>query len=160
MVMGRNSSESTAHGMDYTVEPLEDISLADQLHEAVRHIHGTYQEVELPDLGEGEEIRDTIPADPDVKNFSYALVDGEVYFRERRLVSYPPTGGVANGLETQQSKNQLTVPVMLCMLIRFKQTVQYIEARYHALVKQFTSALMWLRFLIKLRQEVSHLWKN
>ena len=69
MVMGRNSSESTAHGMDYTVEPLEDISLADQLHEAVRHIHGTYQEVELPDLGEGEEIRDTIPADPDVKNF-------------------------------------------------------------------------------------------
>ena len=70
MVMGRNSSESTAHGMDYTVEPLEDISLADQLHEAVQHIHGTYQEAELPDLGEGEEIRDTIPADPDVKNFS------------------------------------------------------------------------------------------
>ena len=61
MVMGRNSSESTAHGMDYTVEPLEDISLADQLHEAVQHIHGTYQEAELPDLGEGEEIRDTIP---------------------------------------------------------------------------------------------------
>ena len=89
MVMGRNSTESTAHGMDYTVEPLEDISLADQLHEAVQHIHGTYREAELPDLGEGEEIRDTIPADPDVKNFSYALVDGEVYFRENSVMVRP-----------------------------------------------------------------------
>ena len=95
MVMGRNSSESTAHGMDYTVEPLEDISLADQLHEAVRHIHGTYQEVELPDLGEGEEIRDTIPADPDVKNFSYALVDGEVYFRENSVMVRPQLNNTA-----------------------------------------------------------------
>ena len=86
MVMGRNSSESTAHGMDYTVEPLEDISLADQLQEAVRHIHGTYQEAELPDLGEGETIQNTIPADPDVKNFSYTLVDGEVYFRENSIM--------------------------------------------------------------------------
>ena len=95
MVMGRNSSESTAHGMDYTVEPLEDISLADQLHEAVRHVHGTYQEVELPDLGEGEEIRDTIPADPDVKNFSYALVDGEVYFRENSVMVRPQLNNTA-----------------------------------------------------------------
>ena len=95
MVMGRNSSESTAHGMDYTVEPLEDISLADQLHEAVRHIHGTYQEVELPDLGEGEEIRDTIPADTDVKNFSYALVDGEVYFRENSVMVRPQLNNTA-----------------------------------------------------------------
>ena len=95
MVMGKNSSESTAHGMDYTVEPLEDISLADQLHEAVRHIHGTYQEVELPDLGEGEEIRDTIPADTDVKNFSYALVDGEVYFRENSVMVRPQLNNTA-----------------------------------------------------------------
>lgn len=89
MVIGRNSSESTAHGMDYTVEPLEDTSLAAQLHEAVQHIRGTYQEAELPDLGESEEIRDTIPADPDVKNFSYALVDGEVYFRENSVMVKP-----------------------------------------------------------------------
>ena len=95
MVMGRNSSESTVHGMDYTVEPLEDISLADQLHEAVQHIHGTYQEAELPDLGEGEEIRDTIPADPDVKNFSYALVDGEVYFRENSVMVRPQLNNTA-----------------------------------------------------------------
>ena len=89
MVMGRNSSESTAHGMDYTVEPLEDISLADQLHEAVQHIQGTYQEAELPDLGEGEAIQNTLPADPDVKNFSYTLVDGEVYFRENSIMVRP-----------------------------------------------------------------------
>lgn len=89
MVMGRNSSESTAHGMDYTVEPLEDSSLADQLHEAVQHIHGTYQEAELPDLGEGESIQNTLPADPDVKNFSYTLVDGEVYFRENSIMVKP-----------------------------------------------------------------------
>ena len=89
MVMGRNSSESTAHGMDYTVEPLEDSSLADQLHEAVQHIQGTYQEAELPDLGEGESIQNTLPADPDVKNFSYTLVDGEVYFRENSIMVRP-----------------------------------------------------------------------
>ena len=95
MVMGRNSSESTAHGMDYTVEPLEDSSLADQLHEAVQHIHGTYQEAELPDLGEGDAIQDTIPADPDVKNYSYALVDGEVYFRENSVMVRPELSNAA-----------------------------------------------------------------
>ena len=95
MVMGRNSSESTAHGMDYTVEPLEDISLADQLHEAVRHVQGTYQEAELPDLGEGEAIQNTLPADPDVKNFSYTLVDGEVYFRENSIMVRPDLNATA-----------------------------------------------------------------
>ena len=95
MVMGRNSSESTAHGMDYTVEPLEDSSLADQLHEAVQHIQGTYQEAELPDLGEGEAIQNTLPADPDVKNFSYTLVDGEVYFRENSIMVRPDLNATA-----------------------------------------------------------------
>ena len=95
MVMGRNSSESTAHGMDYTVEPLGDISLADQLHEAVQHIQGTYQEAELPDLGEDETIQNTLPADPDVKNFSYTLVDGEVYFRENSIMVKPDLNATA-----------------------------------------------------------------
>ena len=95
MVMGRNSSESTAHGMDYTVVPLEDSSLADQLHEAVQHIHGTYLETELPDLGEGEAIQNTLPADPDVKNFSYTLVDGEVYFRENSIMVRPDLNATA-----------------------------------------------------------------
>ena len=95
MVMGRNSSESTAHGMDYTVEPLEDSSLADQLHEAVQNVYGTYQEAELPDLGEGESIQNTLPADPDVKNFSYTLVDGEVYFRENSIMIRPDLNATA-----------------------------------------------------------------
>ena len=95
MVMGKNSSESTAHGIDYTVEPLEDVSLAQQLHEAVQHIHGSYLEAELPDLGDGEAIQDTIPADPDVKNYSYALVDGEVYFRENSVMVRPELNNAA-----------------------------------------------------------------
>ena len=95
MVMGKNSSESTAHGIDYTVEPLEDVSLAQHLHEAVRHIHGSYLEAELPDLDDGEAIQNTIPADPDVKNYSYALVDGEVYFRENSVMVRPELNNVA-----------------------------------------------------------------
>ncbi len=95
MVIGRNSSESTAHGMDYTVKPFENIPLASSLHEAVRHIQGTYQEAELPDLGEGEAIQNTLPADPDVKNFSYTLVDGEVYFRENSIMVRPDLNATA-----------------------------------------------------------------
>ena len=95
MVMGRNSSESTAHGMDYTVEPLEDVLLSDQLQQAVRHIQGTYREAELPDLGEGEEIRSSLPADPDIKNYSYTLVDGEVYYRENSIMVKPELNATA-----------------------------------------------------------------
>ena len=95
MVMGKNSSESTAHGMDYTVEPLEDVSLADQLHEAVQHIQGSYQEAELPDIGEGEAIKETLPADPNVKNYSYTVVDGEVYFRENSIMVKPDLNATA-----------------------------------------------------------------
>ena len=95
MVMGKNSSESTAHGIDYTVEPLEDVSLAQQLHEAVQHIQGSYLEAELPDLGDGDAIQDTIPADPDVKNYSYTLMDGEVYFRENSVMVRPELSNAA-----------------------------------------------------------------
>ncbi|WP_243115264.1 DEAD/DEAH box helicase family protein [Intestinibacillus sp. Marseille-P6563] len=82
MVLGRQEPESTAHGMDYTVNPIEGLELADQLHDAVKYIRGIYQEAELPELGEGEAIDTSIPADPNVKNYSYTVVDGAVYFRE------------------------------------------------------------------------------
>ena len=74
----------------YTVNPIEGLELSDQLHDAVKYIHGTYQEAELPELGEGEAIDTSIPADPNVKNYSYAIVDGQVYYREnsRMAVSY------------------------------------------------------------------------
>ena len=116
MVMGRNSSESTAHGMDYTVEPLGDISLADQLHEAVQHIQGTYQEAELPDLGEGETIQNTLPADPDVKNFSYTLVDGEVYFRENSIMVKPDLNATAK----ERIKGMLALSTCVHELIDFQ----------------------------------------
>ena len=89
MVLGRQEPESTAHGMDYTVNPIEGLELADQLHDAVKYIRGTYQEAELPELGEGEAIDTSIPADPNVKNYSYTVVDGAVYFRENSRMVRP-----------------------------------------------------------------------
>ena len=95
MVLGRQEPESTAHGMDYTVNPIEGMELADQLHNAVQHIHGTYQEAALPELGEGEDIDDFLPADPDVKNYSYTVVDGAVYFRENSRMVRPDLNATA-----------------------------------------------------------------
>ena len=90
MILGRQTSESTQYGkQDFTVEPIEGADLAAQLHEAVQHIGGSYQAAELPDLGEEDQIQDTIPADPDVKNYSYTLVDGEVYYRENSIMVKP-----------------------------------------------------------------------
>ena len=96
MILGRQTSESTQYGkQDFTVVPIEGASLAGQLHEAVQHIRGTYQEAELPDLGEGEEIRDSLPADPDVKNYSFTVVDGEVYYRENSIMVRPDLNATA-----------------------------------------------------------------
>ena len=89
MVLGRQEPVSTAHGMDYTVNPIEGLELSDQLHDAVKYIHGTYQEAELPELGECEAIDTSIPADPNVKNYSYAIVDGQVYYRENSRMVRP-----------------------------------------------------------------------
>lgn len=95
MVLGNTDKESTAHGMDYTVTPIESLELSDQLHDAVKYIRGTYQEAELPDLGEGEAIDTSIPADPNVKNFSYTVVDGQVYYRENSRMVRPDLNATA-----------------------------------------------------------------
>ena len=95
MVLGRQEPISTAHGMDYTVNPIEGLELSDQLHDAVKYIHGTYQEAELPELGEGEAIDTSIPADPNVKNYSYAIVDGQVYYRENSRMVRPDLNATA-----------------------------------------------------------------
>ncbi len=95
MVLGRQEPESTAHGMDYTVNPIEGLKLADQLHDAVKYIRGTYQEAELPELGEGENIDASLPADPNVKNYSYTVVDGAVYFRENSRMVRPDLNATA-----------------------------------------------------------------
>ena len=95
MVLGRQEPVSTSHGMDYTVNPIEGLELSDQLHDAVKYIHGTYQEAELPELGEGEAIDTSIPADPNVKNYSYAIVDGQVYYRENSRMVRPDLNATA-----------------------------------------------------------------
>ena len=89
MVLGELTTESTPYGHDLTVAPIEGAVLADQLAEAVQHIEGQYVEVEVetPDVADAEVERKTLPADPDVKNFSYAVVDGEVYYRENSIMT-------------------------------------------------------------------------
>ena len=96
MVLGRPTAESTQYGkQDYTVAPIEGLELADQLHDAVKYIRGTYLEAEPPELGTGEAIRAAIPADPNVKNYTYTVVDGQVYYRENSLMVRPDLSAVA-----------------------------------------------------------------
>ena len=103
MVLGVLSTESTQYGREeLTVAPLEGISLADQLAEAVRHIEGQYTaaEVDTPDIAEEEAARRTLPADPDVKNFSYTVVDGEVFYRENSVMTQVELSETAKGRVT------------------------------------------------------------
>ena len=96
MILGRQTSESTQYGkQDFTVEPIEGLELANQLHDAVKYIRGTYTEAELPDLGDGEAIDTSIPADPNVKNYSYTVVDGDVYYRENSRMVKPELNATA-----------------------------------------------------------------
>ena len=96
MILGRQTSESTQYGkQNFTVVPIEGLALADQLHDAVKNIRGTYQEAELPELGEGEQIDTSIPADPNVKNYSYTVVSGEVYYRENSRMVKPELNATA-----------------------------------------------------------------
>ena len=96
MVLGEQISESTQYGRnDFTVTPIEGADLTEQLHEAVQHIGGEYRQAELPDLGDEETIQESIPADPNVKNYSYTIVDGEVYFRENSVMVKPVLNATA-----------------------------------------------------------------
>ena len=96
MVLGRQTSESTQYGrQDFTVVPIDGADLAEQLSGAIRNIRGTYAEAELPDLGEDETIVETIPADPNVRNFSYTVVDGELYYRQNSIMTKPDFNATA-----------------------------------------------------------------
>ena len=115
MILGELTTESTQYGREeLTVAPIEGTVLADQLAEAVQHIEGQYVEVEVetPDVADAEVERKTLPADPDVKNFSYAVVDGEVYYRENSIMtqvelSDNAKGRVAGMVELRQIVNEL-----------------------------------------------------
>ena len=96
MILGRQSSDSTQYGhQDFTVLPIEGLELGDQLQDAIKYIRGTYKEAELPDLGEGEAVTETLPADPNVKNYSFTVVDGEVYYRENSIMVKPDLNATA-----------------------------------------------------------------
>ena len=103
MVLGELTAESTQYGREeLTVAPLEGTSLTDQLAEAVQHIEGQYTaaEVDAPDIAEEETARCTLPADPDVKNFSYTVVDGEVFYRENSVMTQVELSDTAKGRVT------------------------------------------------------------
>ncbi len=114
MVLGQLTLESTQYGHDLTVAPIEDTSLVDQLAEAVQHIEGQYTAAEIaaPDVADAEAQRKTLPADPAVKNFSYTVVDGDIYYRENSIMtqielSDNAKGRVAGMVELRQIVNEL-----------------------------------------------------
>ncbi len=89
MMLGRMQWDKSMYGneKETTCEPIPGADLAQQLHAAVRNIDGEYKRIEISemDINEGR----TIPADPDVRNFSYALVNGQVYYRENSVMTRP-----------------------------------------------------------------------
>ena len=114
MVLGQLTLESTQYGHDLTVAPLEGTSLAAQLAEAVQHIEGQYTTAEIaaPDVADAEAQRKTLPADPAVKNFSYTVVDGDIYYRENSIMtqielSDNAKGRVAGMVELRQIVSEL-----------------------------------------------------
>ena len=115
MVLGELTTESTQYGREeLTVAPIEGANLSDQLAEAVQHIEGQYTaaEVDAPDIAEEEATRRTLPADPEVKNFSYTVVDGEVFYRENSVMTQVELSDTAKGrvtgmVELRQIVNEL-----------------------------------------------------
>ena len=115
MVLGVLSTESTQYGREeLTVAPIEGANLADQLAEAVQHIEGQYTaaEVDAPDIAEEEATRRTLPTDPEVKNFSYTVVNGDVFYRENSVMTQVELSDTAKGrvtgmVELRQIVNEL-----------------------------------------------------
>ena len=115
MILGELTTESTQYGKEEAmVVPIEGANLAYQLREAVQQLEGQYLEAaaEVPDIAETEAERRTLPADPDVKNFSYTVVEGEVYYRENSVMTQVELSGnakdrVVGMVELRQIVNEL-----------------------------------------------------
>ena len=86
MILGELTEESTRFGMGQTVNPIEGADLGEQLRDAIANIHGEIVAYEQEDALDGT-AKATLPADPTVRNFSYTIVDGEIYFRENSIMS-------------------------------------------------------------------------
>ena len=146
MILGVLSTESTQYGREeLTVAPLEGISLADQLAEAVQHIEGQYTaaEVDTPDIAEEEAARRTLPADPEVKNFSYTVVDGEVFYRENSVMTQVELSDTAKGRVTSMVELRQIVNELIDQQLNdfpdedIKATQKRLNAAYDAFTAQY-----------------------
>ena len=146
MVLGELTAESTQYGREeLTVAPIEGANLADQLAEAVQHIEGQYTaaEVDAPDIAEEETTRCTLPADPDVKNFSYTVVDGEVFYRENSVMTQVELSDTAKGRVTGMVKLRQIVNDLIQQQLEdypdadIKATQERLNAAYDAFTAKY-----------------------
>ena len=146
MVLGVLSTESTQYGREeLTVAPLEGTSLADQLAEAVQHIEGQYAEVEVetPDIADAEIEKHILPADPEVKNFSYTVVDGEVFYRENSVMTQVELSDTAKGRVTGMVELRQTVNDLIDQQLNdypdedIKATQERLNAAYDAFTAKY-----------------------
>ena len=146
MVLGVLSTESTQYGREeLTVAPLEGISLADQLAEAVQHIEGQYTEVEVetPDIADAENEKHILPADPEVKNFSYTVVDGEVFYRENSVMTQVELSDTAKGRVTGMVELRQIVNELIDQQLNdypdedIKATQEHLNAAYDAFTAKY-----------------------
>ena len=146
MILGVLSTESTQYGREeLTVAPIEGANLADQLAEAVQHIEGQYTEVEVetPDIADAEAERKTLPADPDVKNFSYTVVDGEVFYRENSVMTQVELSDTAKGRVTGMVELRQIVNDLIDQQLNdypdedIKATQEHLNAAYDAFTAKY-----------------------
>ena len=146
MVLGEMTTESTQYGREeLTVAPLEGTSLADQLAEAVQHIEGQYTEVEVetPDIADAENEKHILPADPEVKNFSYTVVDGEVFYRENSVMTQVELSDTAKGRVTGMVELRQIVNELIDQQLNdypdedIKATQEHLNAAYDAFTAKY-----------------------
>ena len=146
MVLGELTTESTQYGREeFTVAPLEGTSLADQLAEAVQHIEGQYTEVEVetPDIADAENEKHILPADPEVKNFSYTVVDGEVFYRENSVMTQVELSDTAKGRVTGMVELRQIVNDLIDQQLNdfpdedIKATQEHLNAAYDAFTAKY-----------------------
>ena len=146
MILGVLSTESTQYGREeLTVAPIEGANLADQLAEAVQHIEGQYTEVEVetPDIADAENEKHILPADPDVKNFSYTVVDGEVFYRENSVMTQVELSDTAKGRVTGMVELRQIVNDLIDQQLNdypdedIKATQEHLNAAYDAFTAKY-----------------------
>ena len=146
MVLGELTTENTQYGREeLTVALIEGANLADQLAEAVQHIEGQYTEVEVetPDIADAENEKHILPADPDVKNFSYTVVDGEVFYRENSVMMQVELSDTAKGRVTGMVELRQIVNELIQQQLEdypdedIKATQEHLNAAYDAFTAKY-----------------------